>query len=253
MEMTFSSPQMFGFVVRAILTIAFPFICMFITHKKFDGRFFPFVIGLVAVNLLVLPRALLRGMFVPDSGDFTIRLVLSSLIGAFCEETARFLMFRYMLKNYDTLTDAVCYGIGHHGMEVIPSVSFCFDAIATGSKLNSVGLEAMVAGVSVEEADALIKQIEIYTSIGFLEHADVVLSWIASLAMQIAWSVLVFTAAYKQDYRKFYFAALLLHIVANVLIYGTIMNIIGATAMCYFAYRVAKSSELPVTHSEYYD
>lgn len=251
--MEFSPSQMFVFVVRAILTIAFPFICIFIARKKFDSRIFPFVIGLVAVNLLVIPRALLRDMLVPDSGDFTMRLVLSSLIGAFCEETARFLMFRYMLKNYDTLTDAVCYGIGHHGMEVIPSVSFCFDAIATGSKLNSVGLETMVAGLSAEEAEALIKQIEIYTSIGFFGHADVVLSWIASLAMQIAWSVLVFTAAYRQDYRKFYFVALLLHVVANVLLLNTIISLIGAAAMCYIAYRVAKSSELPVSQSRYYD
>ena len=251
--MEFSPSQMFVFVVRAILTIAFPFICIFIARKKFDGRIFPFVIGLVAVNLLVIPRALLRDMLVPDSGDFTMRLVLSSLIGAFCEETARFLMFRYMLKNYDTLTDAVCYGIGHHGMEVIPSVSFCFDAIATGSKLNSVGLETMVADLSAEEAEALIKQIEIYTSIGFFDHADVVLSWIASLAMQIAWSVLVFTAAYRQDYRKFYFAAILLHVVANVLLLNTIISLIGAAAMCYIAYRVAKSSELPVSQSRYYD
>ena len=251
--MEFSSSQMFVFVVRAILTIAFPFICIFIARKKFDGRIFPFVIGFAAVNLLVIPRALLRDMLVPDNGDFTIRLVLSSLIGAFCEETARFLMFRYMLKNYDTLTDAVCYGIGHHGMEVIPSVSFCFDAIATGSKLNSVGLDAMLAGLSAEEADALIKQIEIYTSIGFFQHTDVVLSWITSLAMQIAWSVLVFTAAYRQDYRKFYFAALLLHVVANVLLFNTIISLIGAAAMCYIAYRVAKSSELPVSQSRYYD
>ena len=250
--MEFSPSQMFVFVVRAILTIAFPFICIFIARKKFDSRIFPFVIGLVAVNLLVIPRALLRDMLVPDSGDFTMRLVLSSLIGAFCEETARFLMFRYMLKNYDTLTDAVCYGIGHHGMEVIPSVSFCFDAIATGSKLNSVGLETMVADLSAEEAEALIKQIEIYTSIGFFGHADVVLSWIASLAMQIAWSVLVFTAAYRQDYRKFYFVALLLHIVANMLL-NTIISLIAAAAMCYIAYRVAKSSELPVSQSRYYD
>lgn len=250
--MEFSPSQMFVFVVRAILTIAFPFICIFIARKKFDSRIFPFVIGLVAVNLLVIPRALLRDMLVPDSGDFTMRLVLSSLIGAFCEETARFLMFRYMLKNYDTLTDAVCYGIGHHGMEVIPSVSFCFDAIATGSKLNSVGLETMVADLSAEEAEALIKQIEIYTSIGFFGHADVVLSWIASLAMQIAWSVLVFTAAYRQDYRKFYFAAILLHVVANMLL-NTIISLIAASAMCYIAYRVAKSSELPVSQSRYYD
>lgn len=251
--MEFSSPQIFGFVVRAILTVAFPFICIFISHKKFNGRIFPFVTGLVAVNLLVIPRALLRGIFVPDSGDFTIRLVISSLIGAFCEETARFLMFRYMLKDYDTLTDAVCYGIGHHGMEIIPSISFCFDAISTGSKLNSVGLDAMVAGLSSEETDALIKQIEIYTSIGFFQHADVVFSWIASLAMQIAWSVLVFTAAYRQDYRKFYFAALLLHVVANVLLLNTIISLIAAAAMCYIAYRVAKSSELPVSKSEYYN
>ena len=252
MEMTFSSPQMFGFVVRAILTIAFPFICIFIAHKKFGGRIYPFVVGLVSVNLLVIPRALLRGIFVPDSGDFTLRLVISSLIGAFCEETARFLMFRYMLKNYDTVTDAVCYGIGHHGMELIPSVSFCFDAITTGSKLNSVGLDAMVAALPAEKADALVKQIEIYTSIGFPEHADVLLSWIASLAMQIAWSVLVFTAAYRQDYRKFYFAAILLHVVANVLLLNTVISLIGAAAMCYFAYRVARSSELPVSKSEYY-
>ncbi len=250
--MEFTSPQMFGFVVRAILTVAFPFICIFVAHRKFDGRIYPFVIGLVSVNLLVIPRALLRDILVPDSGDFTMRLVISALIGAFCEETARFLMFRYMLKNYDTLTDAICYGIGHHGMEIIPSVSFAFDAIATGSKLNSVGLDAMVAGLSAEEVDALIKQIEIYTSIGFLEHADVVLSWIASLAMQIAWSVLVFTAAHRQDYRKFYFVAILLHVVANVLLFNTIISLIGAAAMCYIAYRVAKSSELPVSQSEYY-
>ena len=131
-------------------------------------------------------------------------------------------------------------------------MSFCFDAIATGSKLNSVGLETMVADLSAEEAEALIKQIEIYTSIGFFDHADVVLSWIASLAMQIAWSVLVFTAAYRQDYRKFYFVALLLHIVANMLL-NTIISLIAAAAMCYIAYRVAKSSELPVSQSRYYD
>ena len=249
--MTFSSMTMLCYVIRAIFKITFPFVMLFIVKRKFDGRIYPFVIGLTAVNLLVLPRMILRDVFVPASGEYGIRLLISVFIGAACEETARFLMMKYMMKNNDTLMDAVCYGIGHNAVELISSAYYSICAISAGIKLSSVGIEGMTAGLSAEEAVQLVTELENYVSQGLPECIEAITGLIMSAAMQISWSVLVFTAVYRENYRKYFFAAVLLHMIANLYLFGVVMRLIGAVGMCYLAYRAAKSSELPISHSYY--
>ena len=249
--MTFSSMTMLGFVLRTIFCIAFPFVMLFTVKRKFDGRIYPFIIGMAAVNLLVLPRMLLRSVFVPAAGEFGTRLFVSVFIGALCEETARFLMMKYMMKNNDTLMDAVCYGTGHYAMELIPSVHYPVSAISAGIKLSSVGIDVMTAGMTAEESAQLAAEVEKYMSESFLDSIGALIGCIPGAVMQISWSVLVFTAVYRENYRKFFFIAIALHMIANIFLTGIITSFTGAAVMCYIAYRAAKSSELPVSHSYY--
>lgn len=249
--MTFSSMTMLGYVLRTIFCITFPFVMVFTVKRKFDGRIYPFIIGMTAVNLLVLPRMLLRSFFVPVTGEFGTRLFISVLIGALCEETARFLMMKYMMKNNDTIMDAVCYGIGHHAMELIPSVYYPVNAISAGIKLSSVGIDGMTAGMTAEESAQLVTELENYMSESFFESIGAIIGCIPGAAMQISWSVLVFTAVYRENYRKFFFIAIALHMIANIFLTGIITSFIGAAVMCYIAYRAAKSSRLPISHLYY--
>ena len=54
-----------------------------------------------------------------------------------------------------------------------------------------------------------------------------------------------------ENYCKFFFIAIALHMIANIYMFGIIPQFIGTAVMCYLAYLVAKSSELPVSHSYY--
>ena len=162
--MTFSSMTMLGYVIRSAFKITFPFVMLFVVKRKFDGRIYPFIIGLAAVNLLVLPRLVLRSVFVPAAGEVGTRLFISVFIGAVCEEMARFLMMKYMMKNNDTLMDAVCYGIGHYAMELIPSAYYSIGAISAGIKLSSAGIDGITEGMNPEEAAQFAAELETYIS-----------------------------------------------------------------------------------------
>ncbi|MBQ8568878.1 MAG: YhfC family intramembrane metalloprotease [Oscillospiraceae bacterium] len=251
MDFTFSDSHILGFAIRAIFDIAIPFIMIFIAYKKFDGRLYPFLIGIVSMNLLVLPRIFLRNIFAPDPDNKVIDFLIFIFIGAACEEISRFLMMKYMMKNHDTIMDAVCYGIGHWGMELIPQSYYSIDAINTCNEINRTGYEGMISGLSVEETAVFAEKLEMYMSLTLPDNLIIMIICIFSMAMQISWSVLAFIAIYRPDRRIYLLGALITHILMNIYVSGFVFELTAAAAICFFTYLAAKESDLPVKQNYY--
>lgn len=84
-EIYFDSVQITALALRCMVDVFLPFVVFYYLYKRHGGRWFPLLVGVTATILLVVPRALLRNMFVPSCGDFLLQFFISALINAVCE------------------------------------------------------------------------------------------------------------------------------------------------------------------------
>lgn len=144
---------------------------------------------------------------------------LYGLYGAFAagifEETARFLIFKTVMKKKTDPKDSVMYGLGHGGVEsaLVVGVGLINFAII-GILVNSVGVDEVLkmSGVTDEAAiAAATAQIEGLTkqSVGMCFVS--VFERILTMVLHVALSVWVFRAAKEKGKVWFFPAAILMH------------------------------------------
>ena len=118
------------------------------------------------------------------------------LAAAIFEEGGRYLAFKYIMKNVHDKKNAVTYGIGHGGFEMITVVGMTLlSTLMFAFTLNSLGVEGMLDGVNdiqiLQMVNDMIASIDAYTV------KDVLLSIIeriSALILHVSCSVFVFKA-----------------------------------------------------------
>lgn len=206
------------------------------------GRFVPLAIGFVAFIVIALPRRLLQGY--PNYGweHLLPTVLIAACTAALVEEPFRYLALRFYLRNYDTVSDAVCAGIGNACSDLILSAIWHIQLYRVSpDRFLSAGLyftnvyEAYPKGGLPAELLAH----EINTQ-GAPEAADFILGGIGLLAFHIAMSALVQVAVQRTNSRQFFPLAILLHILFNTVwsLGGTAVMLPTAAAICYFVYRI---------------
>ncbi len=241
-EIYFDSLQITALALRCILDIFLPFTVFFYLHKRHGGRWFPLLVGVTATILLVVPRALLRNLFVPSGGDFLLQFFLSALINAICEEMARYLAMTYAMQQHTGLMDGICYGLGHGGMESLVLVQYPLDYLWMQIRHRQYGTEYFTAGRTDEQLAAVMEKLQICDSLDVFSSFETSIGTICSIANHVAWSVLVLTAVRFAGCRKFLFLAIGLHVLSH---FGTIFfdvpgTLITTFAICWMTYRWVK-------------
>lgn len=213
----FSALQLTGFFLRGLLTAAIPFAVFFYLRKRQGGRAMPVLAGAVTVMLILIPRALLRSILVQGAETLTGKWLTVWLIGAACEELGRYLTMRHAIPQYDSVTDALCYGIGHGGTEVIMTARNQFVLLA----------DALHGNGSAEHLNALMHQ-------GFLTAADIILGSAANLAFHMALSVLIARAVHYENCKKLIPIAVFIHMLMNFtdFCFGTAAGILLTVLLC---------------------
>ena len=202
--MGLTGTQLFYFFLRGLYVLLLPAVMFLIVRKRHGGRLYPVLVGIMAMALLSLPRALLRGIAVAGSEDFLVKFLAADLIGAFCEEIGRFLAMKYAMQSYDTLTDAYCYGIGHSFLEQMGTAFNQFGLFAEASALADGSV------INPERLSILARQ-----DIGTV--AEICCGETASLMFHMVMSVLVFTAVRYGREKAILPAAVLIHAMTNFL------------------------------------
>lgn len=229
-EVTFTSAQLAAFFLRGLSTAAVPFLTFAYLRKKHGGRVYPLLIGAVTMILLAVPRALMRSIATQGQDSFLAKFLIADVIGAIFEECGRYLAMTHAMPNHDTPTDALCYGIGHGGVEILSTAAnqFGFWMLCTQNN-----------GRMLEAGSQLAEQMQTLSAQGALEVVDILFAMPCAVAFQLAMSVLIFTAVHNEGCRRYIPIAIGIHVLNNLL-FSTVLSVLFTAAVCYYVYRVRK-------------
>lgn len=229
-EITFTSAQITAFFLRGLFAAAVPFIAFAYLRKKHGGRFYPVLIGAVSLMLLSLPRAVVRSIAVAGSDSFLTKFIAADLIGAVFEECGRYIAMKHAMPNHDTAADALCYGIGHGGVETFSTAFHQFGFWILCSQNNGRMLEA---------ESPLAVQLRTLSTQGALEVVDLLFAMPCAMVFQLALSALIFTAVHNAGCRKYIPIAIGIHVLGN-LFFSTVLSVLFTAGVCYYVYRVRR-------------
>lgn len=202
------------FLCAALVIV--PFI---LVKRKFKTDLLSFITGVFifaffAIGLETAPKQLLVASLLsgPAPKMWLVALVSALMAGIF-EESGRFFAFSVLLKKHRSNDgNALMYGIGHGGCEVVMIVMLSMiNNLAYASAINAGTAETMLAGLEETQAMALGAAFEqLATATPGLFFVSVV-ERIAAVAAHISLSVVVWAACKVPGKKRLFPVAILLH------------------------------------------
>ena len=212
-----------GFLLRAVFETFVPFGIFLYLLRKHNGRM-SLICWDSGIDGNCTPRKLVSDLLIPEEGEWAFRIAISILIGAFCEEIARYLAMKYILADYDRVLDAFCYGLGHGGMEMLAGSQYPWEFFLASAGMISESPERM----------------QMISEISFLDSIEIIFADdCTAILLHIACSVLVQTAVRYQN-KKYFCVSVLLHALINILriYFDVIGSVLGTAGLCYFTYQI---------------
>ena len=216
---------------------------LFLRFRK-EGRFYPLLIGAVMFLLIAIPRtvSVIAAVAALESDSFLLRVLLTGIVTAVFEESARYFLHRLTMKKYDTLSDALCAGIGNACIALIScavlqctfyrhSVDGCLSAGLFYTDVYEVIPEGGLP------AELLANTLETQ---GVLQALDFIFGGICLLAFHMAMSALIQITAQRTRATHFVLLAMLLHLFFHSMwaYCGTAVILPVTAAICYLVYRI---------------
>lgn len=151
---------------------------------------------------------------IPQAWLSLFNAILLGLLAGIFEETARWILFKYILKNARTWQEGVVVGIGHGGVE-----AFLLGGLALTSVLSMIAMrnaDLSKLGISPDQIQLLKQQLDAFWSapvymavLGFVER-------VFAISLHLVLSVMVlYAVAYKHP--LWFWAALLWHALVDAL------------------------------------
>jgi uncharacterized membrane protein YhfC len=194
-----------------------------LTFKNFRKLFVAGALTFIASQVLHIPLVYgLTAMFKngtlsspPESWTLIFNAVLLGLLAGIFEETARYILFKYIMKNSHEWKDSVIIGLGHGGIEAI-----LLGVIAIGTFIQMIAMRDTTAlsalGLPADQLEIAKSQIASYWAqsavtplFGFIER-------ISAISLHLGLSVLVMFSIVSGQ-RKWFWFALLWHAFVDAL------------------------------------
>ncbi len=207
--------------ISAVIAFSLPLIAFAFWKIKRNANLKPVFIGvLIFVVFALCLEPVCHQFFVYRAsslqkfvtGNIAVYIIYAGLVAGIFEETGRFLAFKWLMRNESDIDSAVSYGIGHGGIEAMLVVgmtmisNFVMILVA-----QTMGIEAFLSHFSGETAlsmEAALRNLyTIEPHIFLLSGAE----RISAFALQIALSVLVFTAAKRAGKWYLFPLAIIIH------------------------------------------
>jgi uncharacterized membrane protein YhfC len=219
--------------VSAILSIGIPVCLFFYFRKKYDIQIIPCIIGACAFIIFALFLEQFLHKFVlyktNIKENYLLYIIYATFSAGIFEETARFLSFKFLKRNYFGVKTALSYGIGHGGIEsILIAGASMIAAIVYSVMINTANIEIITAQMSVESAQKFNVQIGILSSTKPSMFLFAGIERMFAVIIQISLSIFVYYSVYSS--KKFayllYPAAIFIHALINVSAAAFQINII---------------------------
>ncbi len=210
--------------LELLFSIALPVVAVILWKKKTDASLSPLLMGAAAffVFAMVIEQIihfLVLGLNGSVSAFILSRPWLYAVYGGFMagfiEESARFLVFKTMMRQHIGRENAVTYGLGHGAIECI-----CILGMSMVSNLllalmfNTMGAEAFIAQYSPGQTEAVTAAIAAINAVDPFSALLACFERACAMALQVELSVLVF-AAVRLNKVWLYPVSILLHMLID--------------------------------------
>lgn len=266
-----SSQAMAAIYIMLGFGLFVPLIAAIVWTKVKKDKFTTVLLGAAgfaafAIVLEAIPKALIfntsnsLGRYVM-SHNWTY-IIIGALLAGLFEETARFFVYKVMIKSRKNKETAVSYGLGHGGLEIMylflsGGVTYLLYAIL----INSGSFGDVVAQTAALDANAAEELKMVASSIAGFKPSDMMVSiWerISAMMVHIGCSIIVFKGARENGKLWMYPLAILLHTavdcIAGMYQTGYITDvyvceaIIFAASLMVFAFAVFTYIKMPASY-----
>lgn len=256
-DIFFSSETIAAYVILGLLGIGIPAAAVLIWRFGFKkgtikaafigaGMFFLFAIILEQLlHMVMLPLV---------SGNAVFYTIYGALAAGIFEETARFISFRFFMKNSRSMENAVSYGLGHGGFEAVYICGItALSVLMMAASVNIVGAAEFIqstSGGSEAVATQLEQQLTAYAQLTMPAVFMSIYERIIAIALHTSLSVLVMEAVMVKSKFWLYPAAILIHALFDVPAALYQSGIIPIW-ICYIIMTVFTAIWIPIAVSEY--
>ena len=192
-----------AYSLNALLMLLIPILLGIFLARKYHLSWRLFLFGGVAFILsqvIHLPLNLALARLIPEVGSGGVVWMQALTFGftaAICEESARYLILRYGLKDARSWKSALMYGAGHGGFEAM--ILGVLSGLAIVNMMALKDNPALLAAVPAEQADLVKQQVAAFWStpwylalMGAVERAS-------ALTIQISLAVIVMQAFLRKN------------------------------------------------------
>ncbi|MBQ5337968.1 MAG: YhfC family intramembrane metalloprotease [Oscillospiraceae bacterium] len=215
-EVFFTGHTLSGYCISGIIYLLLPVIAFGLMKKYNAAKFYPVIVGII-VYFLAVQFSNLSAHLIGFSQSVGNKTVLAAEMVCYFEEAGRWLAMRYPVTDIRKNNAAICYGIGHGGLECWIRGFQKLGIFRDGKQLNAEGISSFLAGKTDKAAEHMTRQMQLYAdhplSLSILET----LHSITSFGFHIALSLLIFRKMQETNYQKrWLLLAILLHICMNL-------------------------------------
>ena len=200
-DIVFSAESIASLVIMAALGIGIP-------------------VAAALVWRFALHKGTMKATFIGAGMFFLFAIILERLLHMVFEETARFLSFRFLMKNSRSAENAVSYGLGHGGFEALYLLGLtALSALMMAASVNSMGVSEFInsaSGGSDAVAQQLMAQLAGFAQSSYSGAALAVFERIVAMALHVSLSVLVMEAVMVKGRMWLYPAAIVIHALMDV-------------------------------------
>ncbi len=192
-------------IIQMLMGFILPLILAFVWIKFKKGSFKAIIVGAITFTFMVfglekIVHQMVLGVPSPFqqalAGNPIYYAIYGGLVAGVFEEIGRFIAFKFLLKDCNKIEDAVSYGIGHGGMEVVILIGMSI--LSNYMLYNTVFINGFEAafGSNIPEAQAQAI-VGVLNSIAQTQPMNAVLSLLErtfAVAIHISLSVIVFVS-----------------------------------------------------------
>ena len=226
-EILFSPLTISGYYLSGIVYLLLPVAAFLVMRRYGAARLYPVIIGVIVYFLSTRLCDISVMLFFASAPYAQKAAAALELVGLF-EEPARWLAMKYPITDIRKPSAAICYGIGHGGLECwIRSVQK-FQVAGYGQKLSREGISAFILGKPAEKAAEITERLRGFADNNFLMSLLDSVHSAAAFGVHIALSLLIFRKVITGDMQKRWLVlAIVLHTGLNEL--AGISQILGET------------------------
>lgn len=190
--------------LELLFSIALPVVAIVIWKKKTDANLNPLLMGAAAFFVFVMVIEQIIHFLVLGLNESVSSFILSrpwlyaiygGFMAGFMEESARFLVFKTMMRNHIGRENAITYGLGHGGIECIFILGMSMVSnLLLALMFNTLGAEAFIAQYSPGQTEAVAAAIASINAVDPFSALLACFERACALALQVQLSVFVFAA-----------------------------------------------------------